>query len=984
MNKRRSTFIWSIIIGVTAIALVAVAFGFFVSDNNQRIQRENTEYVLERTRIVTQLMDEKVASGRQSAAALAKLYGGGLEAAGPDPDGLKALSEDSSAFDAIAFIDGSGVRHEPDGTQTACPDEPYYTDGMAGNAGLQVVFDPADADGTQLVYYAPVYVGKETAGVMLGITHASDLISGIFDVEYFNEPVSFCVALPDGSVIAADKAPEGIDAPVLNDFTEKNADLQAAAAAPGEPSVFEYDKEYAYAGLSRLSNADWTLLTLYPSAAHGFLVRNANASGAKLGSMLIAIFTAVGILQFLFFARERRVIENTSNERGTYKRAILNDAMIALEINLTKNRLTDGLWRDKEHRTLDLHTILNIDMPCNYDTYIVMWNHKFVEAVSNAQFETMTSRRYLLDAFNSGKNEITFDYEAKNPGGGKAFLRRTISMTADEATGDIIAYTNVKDVTEIVRKEMEQKNMIREALMRAESANRAKTIFLSNMSHDIRTPMNAILGFTTLAESHADNEEAVRGYLEKIMFSGKHLLSLINDVLDMSRIESGKMHLDETDCNLSELIRELKSILMGEVKAKGLGFSIDTGRITEENVLCDKLRLSQVILNLLSNAIKYTEPGGKIGLYMDQLEGDTPDRPLYEFRVTDTGMGMSPEFVAHLFEPFERERNTTISGIQGTGLGMAITKNIIDLMEGGITVTSEVGKGSEFTVRLPLKKAPDMPDELSVEEWRDVPALIVDDDFDICDSVSAMASRFGLKADWTLSGNEALMRAMQASQHGAPYGIYFIDWVMPEMSGIELVKKLRSSGITAPIVVLTAYDWSDIEKEATAAGVTSFVAKPMFPTDFKRCLVRLCRDGQVQESAAPVIEVRRSVAGSRVLLVEDNELNREIATEILTESDFIVEAAENGQIALDTLLAKGAGYYQAVLMDIQMPVMDGYTAAKNIRAFEDPALASVPIIAMTANAFAEDKKMALDCGMNAHVAKPISVKILLDTLEKLI
>ncbi|MCI8291947.1 MAG: response regulator [Hespellia sp.] len=540
----------------------------------------------------------------------------------------------------------------------------------------------------------------------------------------------------------------------------------------------------------------------------------------------------------------------------------------------------------------------------------------------------------------------------------------------------------LRSVDEEIRNELEKKNLLEDALMQANRANKAKSIFLSNMSHDIRTPMNAIVGFTALASTHIDNKEQVKEYLKKIMTSGNHLLSLINDVLDMSRIESGRMHLEETWCRLPDILHGLRNILQTDIHAKQLELFIDTVDIFHEEIYCDKLRLNQVLLNLLSNALKYTGAGGIISMRITEKAGAPAGFAFYEFLIKDTGIGMSKEFVSHIFEPFEREKTSTISGIQGTGLGMAITKNIVDMMDGSITVESEQGVGTEVTVSFlfRLHSEPEEPQDIS--KLKNCRALVVDDDFNTCDSVTGMLGQIGMRAEWTLSGKEAILRTSQAMSRRDNFDVYIIDWLLPDMNGIEVTRRIRKEmGEDVPIIVLTAYDWSDIQEEAEEAGVTAFCSKPLFFSELRSCLHSIVyKDEESKE------EIEKSVSSrtGRILLAEDNELNQEIAVSILEDAGFSVEIAENGQIAVDMLSQSEAGYYQMVLMDVQMPVMNGYEATRMIRDLENKQIASIPILAMTANAFEEDKKTAVECGMNGHLAKPINIKKLLETLDAIL
>ena len=521
-----------------------------------------------------------------------------------------------------------------------------------------------------------------------------------------------------------------------------------------------------------------------------------------------------------------------------------------------------------------------------------------------------------------------------------------------------------------------------EAVRAAETANKAKSSFLSNMSHDIRTPMNAIIGFTTLAVSNIDDKKRVRDYLGKILSSSNHLLSLINDILDMSRIESGKIHLEETEVSLSDVLHDLKTIISGQIHAKQLELYMDAMDITNEDVYCDKTRLNQVLLNLLSNAVKFTPAGGTVSVRIRQYPGTVKGSELYEIRVKDNGIGMSQEFVQKIFSPFERERTSTVSRIQGTGLGMAITKNIVNMMGGTIEVLTEQGKGTEFIVRLPFRIQSKHQRIEKIAELEGLKALVVDDDFNTCDSVTKMLVKVGMRSEWTLSGKEAVLRARQSMEMGDAFHAYIIDWRLPDMNGIEVTRQIRSLGDDTPIIILTAYDWSDIEVEARAAGVTAFCAKPMFMSDIRDTLMTAIGQKQAEAETAILPTAGSDFRGRYILLVEDNELNSEIAAEILNEYGFLVDTAENGAEAVEKVKNSKPGNYDLVLMDVQMPVMNGYEATKQIRALDNPALAGITILAMTANAFDEDKKKALECGMDGFLSKPIVIEELISILQK--
>ena len=530
----------------------------------------------------------------------------------------------------------------------------------------------------------------------------------------------------------------------------------------------------------------------------------------------------------------------------------------------------------------------------------------------------------------------------------------------------------------------EQNRKLEIALQHEGAANRAKREFLFNMSHDIRTPMNAIIGFTSLAATHVDNKEQVLDYLKKISTSSQHLLSLINDVLDMSRIESGKVKIEEKAVHLPDLVHDVRSIIQPNVSAKRLSLFIDTMDVENEDIITDPLRLNQILLNILSNAIKFTPTGGMISIRIAQKNGAPKGRGCYEFRIKDNGIGMSEEFQKHIFEAFSREESSTVSGIQGTGLGMSITKNIVDLMGGTIAIESEPGKGSEFIVNLCFALSGQKVELRQLPQLEGLRALVADDDTDTCLSVSTMLSKIGMRPEWTISGKEAVIRTKYAVEQGDEFSVYIIDWLIPDMNGIEIVRQIRKViGNRCPIIILTAYDWADIEDEARAAGVTAFCEKPLFLSELRRVLAEPFRAEPASEPAQPTAA---DLKGKKLLLVEDNELNREIALEILKEAGFVVDTAEDGAVAVQKIKQAAPGQYDLILMDIQMPNLDGYEATRQIRALPDAEKASIPIFAMTANAFEEDRQNALAAGMNGHIAKPLDVphllRVLADALKK--
>lgn len=517
------------------------------------------------------------------------------------------------------------------------------------------------------------------------------------------------------------------------------------------------------------------------------------------------------------------------------------------------------------------------------------------------------------------------------------------------------------------------------ARQEAERANKAKSEFLSNMSHDIRTPMNAIVGMTAIASANLGDTNRVQNCLKKITLSSKHLLGLINDVLDMSKIENGKMTLNMDQVSLREIVDGIVSIVQPQVKEKNQQFDLSIHDISSENVCCDSVRLNQVILNLLSNAVKFTPVGGAIR--MDLREEPSPrgeDYVRIRLCVADNGIGMPPEFKEVIFQAFAREDSNRVHKTEGTGLGMAITKYILDAMGGTIEVKSEQGVGTEFYVTLDLQRAEVQEEEMVLPSWN---MLVVDDDRCLCESTVESLHSIGVNAEWALDGESAVKMTMERHRQQNDYQIILLDWKLPGMGGVETARRIRQClGGEVPILLISAYDWSEIENEAHGVGVTGFISKPLFKSTLFHSLKQFANI----PGAAQLMQEEQECdfTQKRILLAEDNELNWEIASELLSELGLTLEWAENGKICLDKFAASPEGYYHAILMDIRMPVMNGYEATKALRALSRADAQTIPIIAMTADTFTEDVRKCLECGMNAHIAKPINVREVSRLLEK--
>ena len=860
--------------------------------------------------------------------------------------------------------------------------------GETGYLGLQTNLDEMLADGDDIVMNTAlpgkpqllVFVCPETQGSYRGfaydaiaISYYNDAVLRLLDNSAFQGNASNYVIYSDGRVVIDNsvnrkKTIYNFIAMLRDqsDLTEAQIlDLSNAFAQgrSGNMKVKLGDTSYylVYEGTAVQS---WTMVGLVP-------VSIVNASLDKLWSYTIQIVVGIAfglaVLVILLIVRRNRATVRRKNTEILYRDELfrklslnVDDVFLMLDAKTSKTdyvspnigRLLGIPWKTVRQ---DVHALAELRPQNDPDR-----DKNFLEGLSRGE-----QREWDAAYLHQETRELRWFHIIAM--GSEVEGRTKYILVMSDRTAD---------------KQINQ--ALSDAVAAAETANRAKSTFLSNMSHDIRTPMNAIIGFTTLALSNIDDKERVKDYLAKTLASSNHLLSLINDVLDMSRIESGKIHLEEVEVNLSDVLHDLKTIVSGQIYAKQLELYMDATDVTDEDVYCDKTRLNQILLNLLSNAIKFTPAGGTVSVRVRQLAGKVHGCGQYEFRIKDNGIGMSEEFAQKIFDPFERERTSTVSRIQGTGLGMAITKNIVDMMGGTIEVQTAQGKGSEFIICVPMRTQDEHRPVEKITELEGLKALVVDDDFNTCDSVTKMLVKVGMRAEWTLSGKEAVLRARQSIEMSDVYHAYIIDWRLPDMNGIEVTRQIRSLHDDTPIIILTAYDWSDIEVEAKAAGVTAFCSKPMFMSDLRETLMSALGQKLTDASQELLPEEDADFKDRHILLVEDNELNREIAQEILREYGFRVDTAENGAVAVEKVRTAAPGSYDLVLMDVQMPVMDGYTATRQIRALEDPALAGIPILAMTANAFDEDRRNAMESGMNGFLSKPIVIGDLVQELHKIL
>lgn len=991
MNAKAKKSLQEIIYVVILILAIIVLFFWYTTQNRTRMEERNKTYAADSAQMTANRIDEELKNAKKRISTYSYFIGNSLKEPRINAETLKEM-EENTIFDAMMFTNLNGIDCASDGRTTNVKNEDFFIDGMKGNSDIDITSDSYFYDEPMISFYSPIHYKGEIIGVLRGAYMAKKHLQHMLKTTYFNEKADVYLCTLDEKVIACSCGKEH-DGNIIDNLLESGVIDNATATKSkkifqkGGSGTFLCDSNSKTDNICviNLPDNDYVLVQTFPKKITQKMTRDENLVGVRLEAILIGLFIIYIILLLIRAGKdmkqtlhaERSVADRKERQ---YRAAITSSAFCTFEFNLTKDLVENDIVCIIDDKPVSLLEKAGLETDCRVSECFEEWK-AFIAEESMEEYSKIVNTEYLKEEFAKGQTEVNLDYWVHDSKDTQMCVRQSFIMTQDYETNDIMVMVVSKEITDIVKKQKEQTQALQDALMQAQHASRAKTTFLSNMSHDIRTPMNAIIGFTTIAVSHIDNKEQVKDCLQKVLSSSNHLLSLINDILDMSRIESGKIQIKEQNCNISELMHNLINIIQPQVKAKQLELFIDTFEVANEDVIADALKLNQVFINLMSNAVKYTPAGGTVSLRIMQKTTFHHGYGDYVFIIKDNGIGMSKEFAEHIFEPFERESTVTQSGIQGTGLGMAITKNIVEMMNGTITVESETGKGSTFTVELTLKLQDIEKNAEQLKELKGLRAMVVDDDFNVCDSVSKMLKQLGMRAEWTASGREAIYRAKTAHDEGDSYHTYIIDWQMPDLSGVETAKKIRSLvGEEAPIIILTAYDWSDIEEEAKAAGVTAFCAKPLFMSDLKSALLAATNTADKEEDAATW--TLADFSGKRILLVEDIELNREIAEVILTEAGFLVESAPDGTDAVAMMEKAEEYYYDAILMDVQMPIMDGYEATRTIRNMPRKDVKDLPIIAMTANALEEDKEAALKNGMNAHIAKPLDMDVFISVLKK--
>lgn len=966
-----------ILAAVGAILIVVIALMLFMNINRDRIVEQNSTYLEGSTQQTARRIDDLLTNSLSSIRTAALVFENSLTSPNVDAAAATAMVNTTN-FDYLIFTDVNGLSYNDQGASGIATNREYYQRGMEGNAGICAVENASFDEHNVMVFYAPLYFDGDVVGVLSGV-YREQTLSDFVATYFFGEQTTTYLCASDGSIVArstvfavhADNAFDIYGGSELNSITLEELERDFAM---GISTSFTYKSSSGLgnAYMMKLPSHDWILLRTFPESITDSMVSKATNAGILLVSGVViaaALFIAV------LFVQSRRQQKQLLFERQKATRII--DASTNLFTGLISVDLIGETYEYLKGDCMNGEIAPVGTFQSLYDYWIDTASDQ-----DSSDLKELVSIENIRHELSQDIPYIQFEFRAHRKGELCWLQMAILCLNKDENGTPLGALVAVQDVTQAKEAELAARQALQEAYNAAENASKAKSDFLNSMSHDIRTPMNSIMGLTAIATMYVEDTARVRECLNNISSASKHLLGLINEVLDMAKIESGSISLSEEEFDLPETIENLLTIIHPQIEAKKLDLHVELVDIKHEHVIGDPTRLQQVFVNIMGNSVKFTPEGGSLGLRLKELPSRVSDCGCYEFTFSDTGCGMSEEFLKTVFEPFTRANDSRITKVEGTGLGMAIVKSVVSLMNGSIDVESKLGEGTTFTVTVHLKLRDAMHENL--DSLQGLRVLVVDDDEVACKSAAIMLEDIGMVPDYKLSGIAGVEAVKEASENDDPYRAVILDWRMPGMSGIETARKIREvSNHDVPIIIFSGYDWSMIEQEARDVGVDAFISKPLFRSRLIQVMKELLsgeKDATVNEKE--ILE-NCGFAGRRILLVEDNTMAAAIAEELLELTGADVDHAENGSIAVDTLVESAPHTYDLVLMDIQMPVMNGYEATEAIRGYGmsgRPDLSEIPIIALSADAFSEDIKHAKTVGMNAHISKPLEIDTLVKTL----
>ena len=951
-----------------AFLLCLILAGFFVylRSTRSRTLERNANYIADAATQTAKRIDDLLVGAENSISAIARIY---EQIPNPEQADLKLLDKlvESTVFDYIGYVNADGILTDSSGRQADASDRQYVRDGLDGNTGIDMILNGRISGENLVIFYAPLWKEDRVVGVLTG-RYRQQQMRNIITSTYFGEPANTYLCLSDGTVIACSKEnmPENIlDTLSQNDGSDKAAlDILTNALAAHGSTSFTYTNSYgsSCAYVTKLPHSDWMLLQVFPIGVTNEMLHEANSAAACLVLWLVILAAVYVVLLLLDNARQTRQL---TREKQQMRRIV----------ETTSHLFRRFILVDLEH---DTYTILEDEdrvdggpLPAK-GTYSGLRNY-WLDRLVDTEAEDYDKERFSVRSIQAQLTEDVpyLQYEEHIRGSGSQWWQISVLCLKRKRGVPVSVLVAIQDVSELKAREQRSHTALEDAYQSAQAANESKRLFLFDMSHEMRTPLNAVIGLSSLLDRDAADPDRVRSYSRKIKASGQHLLTLVNEVLDLSKIESGRKQLNLSAFSLSELLEELTYAFQPQAQEKGQTLKLHAFDVPQERLIGDKLRLNEALGNLLSNALKYTGPGGTVTLTVHGLPQTTAGYVHLLIEVTDNGIGISPEFLPHVFDPFTREKNSTVSGIQGAGLGLTITRSIVDLMGGTVSVESVPGKGSTFRVELELRSAVEAEDSAFWKEQSIGKALILGPDERICQSIQALMAGTGVELQYATDSPTAWNLAENTA-----FDLILLDHTLPGMDMPEAIRNIRTRCGTGPKLILIDSDWMDKEDEARGAGANGFLPAPFSMSTLKQVVSECGSQSPSGESL--------SLEGLRLLVVEDNDLNAEILMELLDMEGAFSDRAENGRAAVEAFRSKPQGYYDGVLMDIQMPEMNGYETARAIRALDRPDGAGIPIVAMTANAFAEDVQKSLEAGMNAHLAKPVDPATLKRTLSGLV
>ncbi len=976
MKKKDQSVLLNVIFIGTLLAFVIYSFFAFMRDNNRRIIEQNNSFIKSATEKTSARISDLIDMSLNDVSMIAQFYGSTMTEPEVTPSMLRDMVEMSS-FDYVEFVSEDGIDMTAEGQTADVSDMDYFQQGMKGNSGKCVVYNSRITNETLLIFYSPFYYENRIIGVLCGILNG-DTIYEVLSADYFDVQANSYLLERNGSVILSagdSQAPENLLEALKTSDILTPEDLQKFETALNEGGSANFNFQGTSASgsayITTLRGKEWVLVQNFPSSVTKSMVSMADSAGVALEVRLIIAFIVYIIYLVVRSQIQKRRLVSEKQEISRIVGAVTQLFTRFALVDFEKD--TYEYLEDKKS---------SASVKGRYSDLVKFLGTKYVDDgtdENSVSMRTVITKAYVQEHLTPDVPYLQFEYQIDMDGRHWENISILCMRRKDGLPSDVLFA--IQDVTALKEQEEQIRMALRAASDAAEAANRAKSDFLARMSHDIRTPMNAIMGMTAVATMHLDDKERLTDCLNKITISSRHLLALINDVLDMSKIESGKVTLSEEPFNMADMVESIVTIIRSQATSRHQRLKVHISDIEHENVIGDTLRLRQIFVNILGNAVKFTPEGGTIIFSIRECRSLIHGMACYEFVSEDTGIGMDEDFIKTIFDPFARSQNSVSRNIEGTGLGMSITRNIVQMMEGDIKVESKLGEGSRFTVQLHLKLQ-DQTDE-SVEALANMHVLVADDDEDSCVSTCEILKDIGVTAEWVTDGDQAIAATIAAHQTQRDYSAVILDWKMPGRDGIETAREIRRQiGDEVPIIILSAYDWTEAETTAREAGVQAFIEKPLFRSRLIFALKSVLLEETSEKSVESAASESSKYSGRRILLVEDNELNREIAVELLSYIDVIVEEAENGQEALTMVQEHPMYYYDLIFMDIQMPVMNGYEAARAIRALGREDTDRIPIIAMTANAFADDIRDAFESGMNDHVAKPVEVAKLTEALDK--